>query len=160
MTRAVTSVVLTFALALWAGGAIWLFVSVSKLFAIDHRTAAAIAPSFFQAFNRYQLVLGIIACAAALVLWRSDRRKASALPLACVAGAMILVLAIFQVTSRLETLRGNGEATGMQFKQLHGLSMVLYLGTTLLTALALGSLSWARVSEHRPAAGGTATPGR
>jgi hypothetical protein len=140
---AMFSVVLTFALSLWFGGLIWLFVTVSKLFALDRPMAVLIAPTFFNSFNRYQLSLGICACLTAAALWWLHRRKLNLVPVACVATALIVVIAIFAVTYRLDALRLAGQSQGVDFRKLHGLSMVLYLTTSVLVAIALGAHTFA-----------------
>jgi hypothetical protein len=142
MTRALAALVLQFALALWLGGLVWLFATVSQVFAIDRAVAIRVAPAFFNAFNRYQLVLGGIAVVAAVVMWRSTRRRGWIIPVASAVTALIVVGVIFYVTSKLEGLREAGLSGGQTFRDMHGTSMVLYLTATALVTVALGAASW------------------
>ena len=143
MIRTLVSLIQTFTLALWLGGLVWLFVSVTRLFKLDHDIAIRIAPAFFDAFNRYQLLLATLACATSIsALLMEGRQRSRTFTCACAFSALLLAVAIAIITHRMEAIRQIGESGGADFKRLHGLSMVFYLATTVLVAIALGAATY------------------
>jgi MFS family permease len=122
--------------ALWLGGLVTLFITVSSLFVTfaDHpEVAGAAASAIFARFNVYQLIVAMVALFGGLLIPRAGRQKTFYIALVTVA----LALAVF-VTSylapHLEAMREQGEVAvhSDAFKSMHGLSMLLYLTEVLL----------------------------
>jgi hypothetical protein len=125
--------------ALWLGGLMALFMFVQTLFAKSRPLAAEAAPVLFNVFERYQLVLAAIAILATIG-WRILSRQwliwiiLGLLTLAMI-GAIAGPLAI---TGPMEALRAQGLSGTADFRRLHGYSMIVYVGQTiLLTGVAV-----------------------
>ena len=140
MTRFLRQICVTVTMlsaALWLGGLLALFLFVQTLFAKSRPLAAEAAPVLFNVFERYQLVLAAIAVLAAIG-WRMLSRQwliliiLGLLTLATI-GAIAGPLAI---TSQMEALRAQGLSGTADFRRLHGYSMIVYVGQTILLASA------------------------
>ena len=139
MNRAL-SILVSLAWGVWIGGLVGVFVAVTSLsrtFAEDRTTFGTAASGVFAAFERVQLVVA----AAALVLtfaWRL-RGGAAGLKTALFAllalGAVAAVVETTYVAPRIEQMRAAGTTQTTEFKKLHGMSMMLYTGTTGLLAV-------------------------
>jgi hypothetical protein len=120
--------------ALWFGGLITLFLSVTAL----ARTARSwSAPILFRRFEFYQLILAGSAIAAALV-WRRTARSGARLVIlvAFVLAGIGSTVAREAITPRLEALVLSGQGKSAQFMSLHGTSMLIYLADTAALAVA------------------------
>ena len=91
----------------------------------------------FHRFNVYQLSMALVAIAASLAVQAggAGRRNTTLLGLFGLAAAAALVVAAV-ITPRIETLRLAGSVHSEQFRQLHGLSMIVYAAEALLLVLA------------------------
>lgn len=127
---------------LWFGGVVLLFVAVQSLFNTfqDRRDVFAEgAAGIFRWFNRYQLALAAAALLATFA-WRlvgAPRLKAALFTLfgvatvaACAAGAWI--------APKIQALHAQGLDQSPQFKQIHGLSMAVYLAEAVALLIAGG----------------------
>jgi hypothetical protein len=137
--------------ALWLGGLVTLFVTVTSLFttfADRHDLAGAAASAIFARFNVYQIVLALIALFAALLIPRS---RGSAKPVCITLIVLTFAIALF-VTSylapHLEAMREQGATHTPAFARMHGLSMLLYL-TEVLLLLPVGPLLVVRGERRR-----------
>jgi hypothetical protein len=134
-------IVLTLAWALWFGGIITLFLSVTSLFATfapDKSLAGTAAAGIFHRFEIYQLVLAAVAVTAAAV-WRASsagpgRRTLLLVLLAFAAGAALASTLL--VSSRIERLRQNRLTDTPQFRRVHGVSMTVYTAEAALLGAA------------------------
>ncbi len=158
MLRKIAAGLVCIAWALWFGGLGSLFLFVTDLFAEDRETALKAAPRLFLVFERYQLLLAAAALLGA-VAWRVLAKSVRVtalfwmLAIATVPAALGPVL----ITSRMERLRLAGESSSPQFKKLHGESMIVYCGETIVL-LAVGlTLPWAMREKEK--SNGTTNPG-
>ena len=130
MARAL-AILVSWIWGLWFGGIVLLFVAVQSLFNTfqDRRDVFAEgAAGIFRWFNRYQVALAAAALLATFA-WRlvgPPRLKAALFTLfaiatvaACAAGAWI--------APKIQSLHAQGLDQSPQFKQVHGLSMAVYL---------------------------------
>lgn len=131
--RLIASIFALLAWSLWFGGMIALFIFVTTLFNCDRGIAIQAAPRMFLVFQKYQLILAAIALIAA-VGWRIVLPSKS-----IVAAFVLFALSAFAAVSvsiwilpPMEKLRLAGESSSPQFGRLHGESMALYLGETIL----------------------------
>jgi hypothetical protein len=145
--------VTTLAWALWLGGLMALFLFVSHLFKVDRPTAVVAAPRMFVAFERYQIMLAVVALAAGAVWWWSSAapRRALAtmfvlfvLATGCATGSSRVI------TPRMESLRQQGLSGGPEFKRLHGMSMLCYTSAAGLLAINGFLLPAAAATSPRP----------
>jgi hypothetical protein len=150
MLRTFASVLVCIAWGLWFGGLGALFLFATRLFAEDREVALKAAPILFLSFERYQLLLAAAALLGAVV-WRiltgSIRATVifSLLALATVPAALSPML----ITSRMEALRTQGQSSSPEFKKLHGISMIVYSGETLILLAAGTALPWAMRQEKQ-----------
>ena len=127
----------TMAWALWLGGLVTLFISVTALFAHSHDLAVEAAPVLFLRFEKYQLALAA-GSIAAMLLWQvqgSSRSKTAILLLMTLA-AGCAAYSTASVTPAIERLRAMHQTQTDEFRSLHGRSMVIYLSETILLAMA------------------------
>jgi hypothetical protein len=129
-------------LALWLGGMVALFVFIQALFQHDRPTAQAAGPVLFHVFDVYQRILaGAGVVLAVLVAWRGAgwaRWPVLLLTLAAAASAVVMAVHVMPETLRLTEL---GETEGARFKELHGLSMMIYCGEAVALLGALIAMS-------------------
>ena len=131
--RVVSQTLFTLVAALWLGGLVSLFVSVQTLFSHDRDLALVAAPVLFDVFDLYQRGLAVAGLVAVLgVLLTRPNRSA-------VAGSILLALNVvpaavvaFYVMPKMSGLLASNSGSSPDFKWLHGLSMLLYCGETLL----------------------------
>ena len=136
--------------ALWLGGLVTMFISVTALFGTDENLARQAAPVLFGRFELYQVILAGTAVAAG-VTWHVSARSSVRLAIALLfilagAGATVARTAI---TPRMEELRLKGESGGAEFKSLHGQSMLIYLTDTAALVLAGLALPAAMTGDIR-----------
>ena len=139
----VSQTLFALASALWLGGLVSLFVSVQTLFSHDRDLALVAAPVLFDVFDLYQrglAVAGIVAVVGVL-LTRPNR--------SAVAGSILLALNVvpaavvaFYVMPKMSGLLASNAGSSPDFKWLHGLSMMLYCGETLLLLGTVLLLPW------------------
>jgi hypothetical protein len=143
---------------MWFGGLVSLFLFVTRLFAEDRPTALLAAPRMFLAFERYQLLLAMAALLGAFV-WRVLAKSVRVTVLFWMLAAASVPAALGPVflTSRMEQLRVRGESSSPEFKRLHGESMIVYLGETLILFAAGLTLPW--VMREKEKCDGAAIPG-
>jgi hypothetical protein len=116
--------------ALWLGGLIALFIFVLTLFHEDHALAVQTAPRLFHVFEYYQLVLAAAAILSAIV-----QRATLPAMLFCLAtvGAVVSPLVI---TPKIMQMQRLGLTHTQRFGKLHGESMMVYMGDTVLVLAA------------------------
>ena len=141
--RRFLSILVCLTWALWLGGLVTLFITVSTLFqtfANARPVAGNAAADIFHVFERYQLVLAAIGLIATLI-WRltSGRRTVmfktllfAMLSLATVAAAISTIF----VSPKIDLMRLQGQTYGPTFGRLHGISMSLYVSETGLLLIA------------------------
>lgn len=122
--------------ALWIGGLVVLLLFVTRLFQFSRPIAVEAAPVLFVTFASYQIIVGLIACAAGTLLAMNTRRKAyAALTLVMLLG-MVSAILNRGWTYQMENLRHTGQSGGVEFKALHGKTSMAYTsaGGLLLVA--------------------------
>jgi hypothetical protein len=147
--------------ALWFGGLITLFLAVNSVFASfgDRRDAAGVVTTaIFQRFERYQLILAAILLAS-LIGWRAIARStASRIAIILVTLATVgAVSSTTFVSPRIDAMRVERRTAEPAFRRLHGLSMLVYVGQTIL--LAGAGIAMTLAPRQAPAATSSATPG-
>jgi hypothetical protein len=150
MLRNTAAALVCIAWGMWFGGLAALFLFVTLLFGADRDTALKAAPRMFLAFEKYQLILAaaaLIGTAAWRVLAPSIRVTVVFWMLAL--AALPAALGPILITRPLEQLRLRGESSSPEFKKLHGESMIVYSGETLILLAAGLTLPWAmRLHNH------------
>jgi hypothetical protein len=135
--KRVAAVVLVIGWALWFGGIVTLMVGVSAIFgeygAGQRQAAGRATAAMFRAFGMYELAFA----AAALVGAAFVRLKWPSMPrtMLFVLLALSAALAAYTtgvVTPKIEAMRVAQETQSDAFKKLHGQSMVLFAGRTLM----------------------------
>ena len=138
--RRVLSTLVLLIWGLWFGGLIVLFISVLTLFNTfpdRHDLAGQGAAHIFHVFNAYQLALA----AGALVLtfvWRvvgPPEWKTTLFVFFAIATVGACIIATY-LTPHIELLQHQGLTTSTQFKNLHGISMGVYVGEVLALLVA------------------------
>jgi hypothetical protein len=125
-------------LALWFGGLIALFAALNILFGLDHDLGARAGPPLFRFFGMATLALGAVSIVATL-LWRllvacSTPKK---LLLAFVLAATAIAVGHLVFVERpMNAIRDAGETGSPRWKQLHGISMAVYMGETIAVLAA------------------------
>jgi hypothetical protein len=150
MLRKLAACLVCIAWALWFGGLGSLFLFVTRLFSADRPTALKAAPMMFLVFERYQLLLAAAALVGT-VAWRiltGSARVTVLFTLLAIATATAALGPIF-VTSRMEQIRLQGQSSSPEFKKLHGISMIVYSGQTLVLLAAGFTLPWALHEETK-----------
>src|SRR4051794_935961 len=102
MTR-VLSLVLLLSWSLWFGGMIALVIFIIRLFHTDYDLGTHAGPVMFGTFAVYQIIVGLVACAAGTLLTVMTRRKLHA---AC--SALMVVALGLAVVIRMWTFEMNG----------------------------------------------------
>ncbi len=131
------AVLTSLAWALWLGGLITLFVMVSHLFRVDRTAAIAAAPKMFVAFERYQIILAAAALIAT-TLWRLTTPRAILTTLFFVFAIASIgtITSAVAIVPKMEQLRLRGMTEGLEFRALHGRSMLVYSGEVAVLLLA------------------------
>jgi hypothetical protein len=91
------------------------------------------APRLFIAFERYQLVLAVVALVSCLIA--RPPRLAALIGLFGFA-TVLAVIETAMITPRIEGLRILGETHTPEFLRLHGLSMCVYMAIAIALLLA------------------------
>jgi hypothetical protein len=144
MLRKTAAALVCITWALWFGGLAALFLFVTRLFAVDRDLAKQAAPQLFGVFEKYQILLAAVALLSAAV-WRmiSGSIRATALfwllGIASVAAALGPVL----ITGKMNALISRNQSDTPEFRKLHGQSMMIYSGETLVLLAAGIMLPWA-----------------
>ncbi len=147
--RRIVPYIIALCIALWLGGLVTLFMSVSFMFKTDRPIAMLAAPMMFHIFERFQLVMAAVSLVSTIV-WRlyACTKPKQAL-LACLMVAALLAIAQYKlIAPPLNRLRLEGNSGSDEFKRLHGHSMRLYVGTTVMTLIAGGAFIRAMTIEQ------------
>jgi hypothetical protein len=136
--------------ALWLGGLGALFLFVTDLFAKDRPTALKAAPQMFLVFERYQILLAAAALMG-VVAWRilAGSIRVTVLFILLSAATVPTALGPMFITSRMEQLRQQGQSSSPEFRKLHGISMIVYTGQTLILLAAGLTLPWAMREQDK-----------
>jgi len=129
---------------MWLGGLGTLFLFGMRLFAVDRDLATRAAPTIFLVFEKYQLLLAVLALVATVglrIITRSVRVTVLFWLLA--AAAMLAAIEPIAITSRMQQLRQAGRAASPQFQQLHRSATLVYATETLILLAAGFALPWA-----------------
>lgn len=138
--RYLASFVTALAWSLWFGGMIALLMFVMVLFKANRPIAIEAAPVMFVAFGRAQLLLGACALIGAFAWWVLSRRRAvMTLFILFAISASLAAASLALVVAPMERLRAEGRRDSPEFKQLHRISNVMYLGEAGLL-LAAGAM--------------------
>jgi hypothetical protein len=150
MLRKIAASLVCIAWALWLGGLGALFLFVTDLFARDRPTALKAAPQMFLVFERYQILLAAAALMG-VVAWRilAGSIRVTVLFILLAAATVPAALGPMFVTSRMEQLRQQGQSSSGEFRKLHGISMIVYTGQTLILLAAGLTLPWAMQQESK-----------
>ena len=150
MIRRIVTVVTVLAWAAWFGGLVALFTLVSVLFKQDRAVAVEAAPRMFATFERYQLVLAAVALVATTAWRLVDRRVILTALFGTFALATLgAVLEPVYISGEMQRLRIAGQSGSERFKQLHGRSMMVYVGETVVLLVA-GMMLPAAIDGARP----------
>ena len=152
--------------ALWLGGLMTLFLSVTRLFANDRAIAVAAAPQLFNAFEHYQIILAAVALLSAAVWRLSEPRELLTILFFLFALASVgCVISSAMITPKMQAIRLAGQSSGPQFRALHGQSMAIYTVDAALLLIAGFVLAAVMVSRPRfsssetdPAPGSASAP--
>jgi hypothetical protein len=157
------SLLVALAWALWLGGLMTLFITVSRLFAVNRPTAVVAAPQMFITFEAYQLGLAMVALLASAI-WRVREPRASLTTLFALF-ALTSIVAIIQstfISPKMHRLREMGQSSGPEFMQLHGKSMMHYTMEAALLLIAglvfIAALSSRTTASTEPASAPPAGP--
>jgi hypothetical protein len=144
MLRGAAAGLVCIAWSLWFGGLGALYLFVIRLFGADREAALRAAPLMFLVFEKYQIVLAAAALLGT-VAWRvlaKSQRVAVLFWLLAIA-TVPAALGPMLITQRMEQLRLNGQTESAEFRKLHGRSMIVYAGETLVLLAAGLTLPWA-----------------
>jgi hypothetical protein len=150
MLRKLAACLVCIAWALWFGGLGALFLFVTRMFNVDRPIALKAAPIMFLVFERYQLPLAAAALVGT-VCWRILGASARVTVLFALLAAATVPAALspMLITSKMEQLRLQGQSSSEQFKKLHGISMIVYSGQTLILLAAGLTLPWTLGEENK-----------
>ena len=150
MLRRMAASLVCIAWALWLGGLGALFLFVTDLFAKDRPTALKAAPQMFLVFERYQILLAAAALMG-VVAWRilAGSIRVTVLFILLSAATVPTALGPMFITSRMEQLRQQGQSSSPEFRKLHGISMIVYTGQTLILLAAGLTLPWAMREQDK-----------
>jgi len=157
--RYIAASVLVVSWGLWLGGIIAVLIGVSAIFAefrgpdivaltaapmtgeiarvndvsTGSTTAGKATSSVFRAFGLYEMGVGAGALIGIVALRLMVPSKLGTIAFVCLAlAASAAALTTGVVTPKIDALRLAGETKSPEFRKLHGQSMVLYSGRTLL----------------------------
>jgi hypothetical protein len=153
MLQKIAASLVCIAWALWLGGLGALFLFATDLFANDRPTALKAAPQMFLVFQRYQILLAAAALLG-VVAWRilAGSIRVTVLFILLAAATVPAALGPMFVTSRMEQLRQQGQSSSPEFRKLHGISMIVYTGQTLILLAAGLTLPWALRQDNKASA--------
>jgi hypothetical protein len=136
----ILSAVMLVAWGLWFGGMIALFIFIMRLFLTFKQetrpVAAQAAPVIFDTFSAYQLLVGMIACAAATLLTMMTRRNLHAVLSLLMIAALAAAMFIRTWTVQMELLDRNVPAQINQFNAMHHRTTQLYVTSSVLLLIA------------------------
>jgi hypothetical protein len=139
--RTLLAIVTLVAWSLWFGGSVAMFIFVQTLFRNNRAVAIEAAPMMFRVFAMYQIVLAGVAVIS-VGIWRLASKRAvltTTFWLLALASAGVVATGAY-ITPRMERMRLQGQSSSPEFRKLHGVSMVVYLGQTgvlLVTGMLL-----------------------
>ena len=140
---ALSQTLFALASALWLGGLVSLFVSVQTLFSHDRDLALVAAPVLFDVFDLYQRGLAVAGMVAVVgVLLTRPNRAAVISAFLLMANVVPAAVVAFYVMPKMSGLLASNAGSSPDFKWLHGLSMMLYCGETLLLLGVVLLLPW------------------
>lgn len=143
--------------ALWLGGMIGLFLFVMRLFQTSRNLGVLAAPVLFEAFDTYQLILGMIACAAGTLVAIKSLRKAHAIITLLMIGSLALALVIRSWSREMLLLDRTIPQQAERFQYLHHATTNVYsTSACLLLAAGIGWVVTLLGNEWRQKSGGTA----
>ena len=122
--------------ALWFGGMISLFLFVMRLFGTSHEIGSGAAPILFNAFALYQLIVGMIACAAGTLLTLMTRRNVHAIATLLMLAALAGGLFIRSWTGEMRRLDRSSMAGVARFQTLHHASTRVYSSMAVLLLIS------------------------
>ena len=128
--------VVTLSLGLWAGGLVALILFVSTLFTKARLVAIDAAPVLFDAFEKYQIVLAVIALVA-VTLWRfmAPTKIKTTIVAAVTLATVLAFVQIAYITPTIERARTADRPT---FDRFHALAGWNYTTISVLVIASLG----------------------
>ena len=141
--------------ALWFGAMMFLLAGVTRLFAEFPKqtsdVAVQAAPCLFATFEKYQLVLALIALVAAFGWYLATRARLVMilfilLALAAAGGAISTNF----ISAKMHALREAGRSGSPEFMRLHGRSMIVYTCQAALLLVAVIMLPFAPIAPPAP----------
>jgi ABC-type multidrug transport system fused ATPase/permease subunit len=139
--KRVAPVVLVVGWALWFGGIVTLLVGVSAIFneygAGQRQAAGRATAAMFRALGMWELAFAAAALVGAAIVrlkWPSTTRTVLFVLLAMSAALAAYTTGV--VTPKIEAMRVAQETQSDAFKKLHGRSMGLFAGRTLMLLMA------------------------
>jgi hypothetical protein len=147
--------------ALWFGGLVALLLFVTRLFQASRPVAVEAAPVLFVTFANYQIVVGLLACAAGTLLAMMLRNRGYAVLTLVMLLAMVCALLNRGWTYEMENLRHAGQSGDAPFKALHAKTSIAYTsaaGLLLISGIGFILLPPPR-RTGRETAGAKAFPG-
>jgi hypothetical protein len=150
MFRNIAAVLVSVCWALWLGGLVALFLFVTRLFSFDRNLAIQTAPQLFAVFERYQIVLAALGLVSIMGLRVSGKSvQIAALFWLFAIATLPAALGPIFISRRMQALVADGQTGTPEFKKLHGESMLLYSGETLVLLAAGTVLPWATAPRKR-----------
>jgi hypothetical protein len=127
------SLIVALAWALWLGGLMTLFITISHLFSVNRPIAVQAAPEIFAVFERYQILLAFVALLFTAI-WRltTPRKFLTALFFLFALASVGTIISSAVVSPKMQTLRMAGQSSGPEFRKLHGFSMIAYTAEAAL----------------------------
>jgi hypothetical protein len=126
--------------ALWLGGLMGIFLSVTTVFAAldpDRSTAGLLGAAIFGRAERLILLVAAVSLVASLGLVASGKRLSRVLLISLLAAASgLAVLSTTLITPRINAMRTENRTASPEFRRMHGLSMATYSGQAAVLALA------------------------
>jgi hypothetical protein len=128
---------LLLAWGLWIGGQATLVLLIVTLFITSKALGAAAGPHVFPVFERYQLILAVVAIVVSTILAMLTRRKLLAVLIGCfIAAGIGGVVSRTLVTPKMVELWRVDRAQSPEFNALHRQSEIIYDAEFLLLLLA------------------------
>jgi hypothetical protein len=134
--RNALAVVVILAWGLWFGGQVALLLFVTRLFATSRDLASNAAPVLFAVFAGYQVIVGMVACAAGTLLSLLSRRSIHALLTLLMLLALAAALLVRGWTFEMNRLSRSDVQQMRRFQTLHHRSEYAYSAATAALLLA------------------------
>jgi len=129
---------------MWLGGLGALILFAMRLFAADRDLAARAAPTMFLVFEKYQLLVAVLALVATVGLRIVARSvRVTVLFWLLAAAAVLAAIEPIAISSHMQQLRQSGRTASPQFQQLHRTATFVYATETLILLAAGFALPWA-----------------